>query len=250
MAPIPTSTPDRKRPERIAVIGSGPTGLTVASDLAQRGFQVTIYEAKERLGGMLRYGIPNYRLPDYALDKDIDHILSLGIEVVTGVRIGADMTLDDLLAEHTAVVVTAGLQGSRPLPIPGADMPTVLSALPFLEAAACGEKIALGKSVVVVGGGNVAMDVARTARRMGAEQGRRHLPRERRGDARLRRRGPRGPPGGREAALLVGTGRGRCRRGERVRSRREALRVGLRRRQAVQPGRSTRTRSSASTPTP
>ncbi len=164
----PHQRPDRKRPERIAVIGSGPTGLTVASDLAQRGFQVTIYEAKERLGGMLRYGIPNYRLPDYALDKDIDHILSLGIEVVTGVRIGADMTLDDLLAEHTAVVVTAGLQGSRPLPIPGADMPTVLSALPFLEAAACGEKIALGKSVVVVGGGNVAMDVARTARRMGA----------------------------------------------------------------------------------
>jgi NADPH-dependent glutamate synthase beta subunit-like oxidoreductase len=166
----PNPRPDRKRPERIAVIGGGPAGLTVASDLAQRGFQVTIYEAKDRLGGMLRYGIPNYRLPDYALDKDIDHILGLGIDVVTGVRIGTDVTLDELLADHTVVVVTAGLQGSRPLPIPGADMRTVLSALPFLEAAACGQKIELGKSVVVVGGGNVAMDVARTARRMGAEK--------------------------------------------------------------------------------
>jgi formate dehydrogenase beta subunit len=166
----PNARPDRARPERIAVIGSGPTGLTVAYDLARRGFQVTIYEAKDRLGGMLRYGIPNYRLPDYALDKDIDHILAHGIEVVTGVRIGTDIILDELLASHTVVVVAAGLQGSRPLPIPGADMPQVLSALPFLEAAACGERIALGRSVVVVGGGNVAMDVARTARRMGAEQ--------------------------------------------------------------------------------
>ena len=165
----PNARPDRPRPERIAVVGSGPTGLTVASDLAQRGFQVTIYEAKDRLGGMLRYGIPNYRLPDNALDKDIDHILALGIEVVTGVRVGTDITLDDLLASHTAVVVTAGLQGSRPLPLPGADMPQVLSALPFLAAAASGERIALGSNVVVVGGGNVAMDVARTARRMGAK---------------------------------------------------------------------------------
>ena len=80
---------------------AGPTGLTAAYDLAQRGFSVTIYEAKDQLGGMLRYGIPNYRLPDNALDKDIDYILAHGIEVVTGVRVGTDVTLDELLAEHT-----------------------------------------------------------------------------------------------------------------------------------------------------
>ena len=167
---FPPARPDRPRPERIAVVGGGPAGLTAAFDLAERGFPVTIYEGKDRLGGMLRYGIPNYRLPDNALDKDIDYILSHGIQVETGVRIGTDMTLDELREKHTAVIVTAGLQGSRPLPIPGADMPRVLSALPFLEAAACGEKIDLGGRVVVVGGGNVAMDVARTARRMGAEK--------------------------------------------------------------------------------
>jgi len=167
---FPPARPSRPRPESVAVVGSGPAGLTAAHDLADRGFQVTIYEAKERLGGMLRYGIPNYRLPDNALDKDIDHILAHGIKVVTGVRVGTDVTLDELRDRFTVVIVTAGLQGSRPLPIPGADMPRVLAALPFLETAACGEKVDLGARVVVVGGGNVAMDVARTARRMGAEK--------------------------------------------------------------------------------
>jgi NADPH-dependent glutamate synthase beta subunit-like oxidoreductase len=165
----PPARTDRQRPESIAVIGSGPTGLTAAADLAQRGFQVTIYEAKDRLGGMMRYGIPNYRLPDNALDKDINFILGHGVRAVTGTRIGEDVTLDELLAEHTAVILAAGLSGSRPLPLPGADMPQVLSALPFLEAGANGERIDLGDNVVVVGGGNVAMDVARTARRMGAK---------------------------------------------------------------------------------
>jgi len=167
---FPPARPNRPRPERVAIVGGGPAGLTAAFDLAERGFPVTIYEAKERLGGMLRYGIPNYRLPDNALDRDIDYILSHGIKVVTGVRIGADVSLEELRGENAVVIVTAGLQGSRPLPIPGADMPRVLSALPFLEAASRGQKVDLGKRVVVVGGGNVAMDVARTARRMGAEK--------------------------------------------------------------------------------
>ncbi|NTU71331.1 MAG: FAD-dependent oxidoreductase [Coriobacteriia bacterium] len=165
----PAARPDRPRPESIAIVGSGPAGLTAAFDLAQRGFQVTIYEAKDRLGGMLRYGIPNYRLPDNALDKDINYILAHGVTVETGVKVGTDITLDELRAKHTAVVLSAGLQGSRPLPIPGADQPRVLSALPFLEAAANGEKPEIGERVVVVGGGNVAMDVARTARRLGAK---------------------------------------------------------------------------------
>ena len=153
----------------VGVVGGGPAGLTAAYDLAMAGFSVTIYDAKEKLGGMLRYGIPNYRLPDYALDKDIDFILELGITAETGVAVGTDVRLAELRERHDAVVVTAGLQGSRALPLPGADAPQVLAALPFLAAAACGERPHLGARVVVVGGGNVAMDVARTARRLGAK---------------------------------------------------------------------------------
>lgn len=167
----PEAVPAEKIGVSVAVVGGGPAGLTAAYDLALEGFSVTIYEGAERLGGMLRYGIPNYRLPDDALDRDIDHILSAGIEVKTGVQVGRDVDVADLKAKHAAVVITAGLQGSRALPIPGADAEeNVLSALPFLAAAARGERVPLGNRVVVVGGGNVAMDVARTARRMGAEQ--------------------------------------------------------------------------------
>jgi NADPH-dependent glutamate synthase beta subunit-like oxidoreductase len=159
-----------KRAQKIAVIGAGPAGLTAAHDLAAFGFQVTLFEEKPKLGGMLRYGIPNYRLPDSALDRDIKYILGLGIEVRTGVRVGRDITVEELNDTYDGVIITVGLQGSRPLPLPGADLPRVLAALPFLEQAANGERVDLGQSVVVVGGGNVAMDVARTARRMGAKQ--------------------------------------------------------------------------------
>jgi NADPH-dependent glutamate synthase beta subunit-like oxidoreductase len=157
------------RPQRIAIVGGGPAGLTAARDLALFGYQVTIYEEQPALGGMMRYGIPNHRLPDYALDKDIDYILSCGVEAVTGVRVGRDITLDELVEANDAVLVTAGLQSSRALPIEGADLPRVLAALPFLAASARGEHMELGPRVVVVGGGNVAVDVARTAIRHGAK---------------------------------------------------------------------------------
>jgi NADPH-dependent glutamate synthase beta subunit-like oxidoreductase len=150
------------------VVGGGPAGLTVAYDLALAGLSVTIYDAKPKLGGMLRYGIPNYRLPDYALDRDIRYILSLGISPETGVCVGDDIPMAELRDRHDVVVVTAGLQGSRPLPIPGADAPQALAALEFLEAASRGEAPRLSGKVVVIGGGNVAMDVARTALRLGA----------------------------------------------------------------------------------
>lgn len=154
---------------KIAVVGGGPTGLTAAHDLANLGFSVTIFDAKEKLGGMLRYGIPNYRLPDKALDRDIDYILGRGVDVRTGVKVGTDITLDELTDEYDAVLITAGLQGSRKLPIGGTDLAQVYAALPFLEAAATGDPLPVGERVLVVGGGNVAMDVARTARRVGAK---------------------------------------------------------------------------------
>jgi NADPH-dependent glutamate synthase beta subunit-like oxidoreductase/ferredoxin len=157
----------RPRAESVAIVGGGPAGLTVAHDLAQLGFGITIYEEKARLGGMMRYGIPAYRLPDVALDNDVGYILSHGVKVEPGIRVGRDISIDELLKCHDAVVVTAGLQASRPLPIPGATIGRTLTALPFLAAARRGEKVDLGKKVVVIGGGNVAMDVARTARRMG-----------------------------------------------------------------------------------
>jgi NADPH-dependent glutamate synthase beta subunit-like oxidoreductase len=166
----PSQTPAAALGMSVGVVGGGPAGLTAASDLAAAGFSVTIYDAKPRLGGMMRYGIPNYRLPDYALDRDIDHILALGIKVETGVKAGTDVSIAELRERHDAVVVTTGLQLSRALPIPGTDAQQVLAALPFLEAAASGERPKIGPRVVVVGGGNVAMDVARTAVRLGAEQ--------------------------------------------------------------------------------
>ncbi len=165
----PLPRPMGTRPERVAIIGSGPTGLTAAHDLAQLGMKVTLFEEKPKLGGMLRYGIPNYRLPDDALDRDIGHIVSLGVETITGVRVGRDLNLDELAQTFDAVLIAAGLQGSRSVPIDGAHLPQVMTALDFLERSASGEKLDLGERVVVVGGGNVAMDVARTAIRQHAQ---------------------------------------------------------------------------------
>lgn len=166
----PAHMPVRPRPERVAIVGSGPAGLTAAYDLASEGYRVTIYEAKPLLGGMLRYGIPEYRLPDRALDRDIEHILGRGIEAVTDTAVGKDLSVEELLTRYDAVLVTVGLQDSRTIPIPGADLPGVISALPFLEASSRREPIELGDRVVVIGGGNVAMDVARTAVRQGARK--------------------------------------------------------------------------------
>jgi NADPH-dependent glutamate synthase beta subunit-like oxidoreductase len=158
----------RPRPESVAIVGGGPAGLAAAESLAKHGIQVSIYEQQPKLGGMMRYGIPTYRLPDEALDRDIEYILEHGVEVHTGVRIGRDITLGELAEKHDRVLVTAGLQGSRPVPIPGHDGPNILTALPFLEACSCGERVEVGNRVIVIGGGNVAMDVARSAVRMGA----------------------------------------------------------------------------------
>ena len=153
----------------IAIIGSGPSGLTAARDLADFGYSVTIYERHPVLGGMLASAIPPYRLPREMLQEDIDDVVSRGIEVKTNCEIGKDVKLDELTKKHDAVLIAIGLSLSRSLPIPGVDGPGVLLAIPFLEDVAFDRKPKLGKKVLVIGGGNVAMDVARSARRLGVK---------------------------------------------------------------------------------
>ncbi len=154
----------------VGIIGSGPSGLTAARDLANLGYSVTIYERHPVLGGMLAAAIPPYRLPREALKEDIDDIVTKGIEVKTGFEVGRDAKLDDLAKKHDAVLVAIGLSLSRSLNIPGVDGPGVLLAIPYLEDVAFGRKPKLGEKVLVIGGGNVAMDVARSARRLGVKR--------------------------------------------------------------------------------
>lgn len=153
----------------VGIVGSGPSGLTAARDLADLGYSVTIYERHPVLGGMLVSAIPPYRLPREVLKEDIDDVTSRGIEVKTGFEVGRDAKIDDLAKRHDAVLLAIGLSLSRSLPIPGVDGPGVLLAIPFLEDVAFNRKPKLGKKVLVIGGGNVAMDVARSARRLGVE---------------------------------------------------------------------------------
>jgi formate dehydrogenase (NADP+) beta subunit len=159
----------KTRGKSIAVIGSGPSGLTAARDLSDMGYGVTIYERHPVLGGMLAAAIPPYRLPREVLKEDIDDVISRGIEVKTNCEIGTDISFDELTKKHDAVLVAIGLSQSRSLNIPGVDGPGVLLAIPFLEDVAFGRKPSIGEKVLVIGGGNVAMDVARSARRLGVK---------------------------------------------------------------------------------
>ncbi|HEY6010713.1 MAG TPA: FAD-dependent oxidoreductase [Nitrospirota bacterium] len=154
----------------VGIIGSGPSGMTAARDMADLGYSVTLYERQPVLGGMLAVAIPPYRLPREVLKEDIDDVVSRGIEVKTNFEVGRDAKLDDLAQKHDAVLLAIGLSLSRSIPIPGVDGPGVLLAIPFLEDVAFNRKPKLGNRVLVIGGGNVAMDVARSARRLGVEK--------------------------------------------------------------------------------
>jgi NADPH-dependent glutamate synthase beta subunit-like oxidoreductase len=152
----------------VAVVGSGPAGLACAYHAARLGYKVTVYEAAPEAGGMLRFGIPAYRLPRVVLDQQIEWIRAHGITIECGVRVGADVTWANLLGAFDAVFVALGAQRSRALGVPGEGLPGVESGLAFLRAVNAGARPAVGKRVVVVGGGNTAMDCARTALRLGA----------------------------------------------------------------------------------
>lgn len=158
------------RPEKIqiAVIGSGPAGLSCAYQLARRGVAVTIFESLPKPGGMLRYGIPTYRLPKNILDAEIQRILDLGVEIKCNSAIGRDISYEELRQEYRAVFIGIGAQRATNLGIAGEKTEGVIGGIEFLRQVASGEKCQVGKQVVVIGGGNTAIDAARTSLRLGA----------------------------------------------------------------------------------
>ena len=154
---------------KVAIVGAGPGGLSAAYYLRLNGHAVTVYEAHARAGGMLRYGVPSYRLPDDQLDKDINAIVELGVELRYSTRVGTDVPFTDLLEEYDAVFLSTGLADPVKMRIQGEEHPRVLSGLKILDEVTEGLDPGIGQRVAVIGGGNVAMDAARVARRLGAE---------------------------------------------------------------------------------
>ena len=158
-----------KTGKKVAIVGAGPAGLTAAYYLAGKGHEVTIFDSFPKPGGTMRYGIPNYRLPEERLDKDINDILEWGVTFKGNTVIGKDLTLDQLKGDFDAVFVASGANGSAKIPLEGSEKKGVLWGWDFLRDIGMGQSFDFKGDVIVVGGGNVAIDVALTAKRMGAE---------------------------------------------------------------------------------
>ena len=165
----PKEGPFASLAKKIAVVGSGPAGLAAACDLSTLGFSVTLFEAFGKPGGMLRYGIPEFRLPRRVLDQEVERILQAGVTLQAGVRVGRDVGTDDLLGSFDAVLLAAGCYRSIPLNIPGEGLQGVFPGLEFMMGVCVGEAPSVGKKVLVIGAGFTAFDCARSAVRLGAE---------------------------------------------------------------------------------
>jgi dissimilatory sulfite reductase flavoprotein subunit len=154
--------------EKVAVVGAGPAGLSCAYQLARRGYPVTVFEAFSQPGGMLRYGIPRYRLPREVLDAEIQKILDLGVNLRCGAVIGKDITLEQLRNDYHAVFVGIGAHKGLKLGVTGENAPNVFTGTEFLNRVNRGDEVALGDKVIVIGGGDTAIDAARVSKRLGA----------------------------------------------------------------------------------
>ncbi|MCP4570485.1 MAG: FAD-dependent oxidoreductase [FCB group bacterium] len=166
---IPKKLTEDTKAEKIAVIGSGPAGMSCAYHLALQGYPVTVFEAFPKSGGMLRYGIPDYRLPQDILDAEIQRILDLGVELKLNTIVGKDISLEDLRNDYKAIFIGLGAHQGRLLRVEGEDAENVWTGTDFLHKTNMGEEVAVGDSVVVIGGGDTAIDAARVARRLGAK---------------------------------------------------------------------------------
>jgi NADPH-dependent glutamate synthase beta subunit-like oxidoreductase/Pyruvate/2-oxoacid:ferredoxin oxidoreductase delta subunit len=160
---------EETQPESIGVIGAGPAGMSCAYQLARRGYPVTVYEAFPEAGGMLRYGIPRYRLPYDPLDAEVKRILDLGVELKLSTAVGRDVPVEELRARHKAIFVGIGAHRGKKMGVPGEEGPGVLTGTEFLNRANSGERVEVGSSVAVIGGGDTAIDAARVALRLGAK---------------------------------------------------------------------------------
>jgi len=165
---VPKKHNDEKRIEKIAIIGSGPAGLSCAYHLARQGYPVTVFEAFPKAGGMLRYGIPYYRLPSDILDAEIDRILDMGVELKLNTMVGKDIPYTELQKEYKAIFIGLGAHKGLKLRVEGEAAENVFTGTDFLHRVNEGEKVDVGDSVVVIGGGDTAIDAARVALRLGA----------------------------------------------------------------------------------
>ena len=156
--------------KKVAIIGGGPAGLTAAYYLSIMGHEVTVYDMMEKMGGMLRYGIPQYRLPKEVLDKEIALIEKTGVKLINNVKLGKDFTIESLKAENDAVIVAVGAWKSSSMRTPGEELDGVYGGIDFLRSGIKGNPFEIGEKVAVCGGGNTAMDACRTAVRLGAKE--------------------------------------------------------------------------------
>ncbi|MEW5815607.1 MAG: FAD-dependent oxidoreductase, partial [Spirochaetota bacterium] len=161
--------PEKDTGKKIAVVGAGPAGMTAAYFLRLHGHSVTVFEAKSQSGGMLRYGIPFYRLPEHVLMHELGAIEKIGVTVRYNTSVGKDVTAKELEKEFDCLILAIGAQGASPMRIKGEDLPGVYPGIEYLSALASGSPPDIGQKVIIVGGGNTAIDVARSAIRAGAE---------------------------------------------------------------------------------
>jgi NADH-quinone oxidoreductase subunit F len=157
------------RKETIAVIGAGPAGLTAAQDLALRGYKVTVFEELPHAGGMMRYAIPEYRMPRDIVEKEVADIEALGVEIKTNTRVGKDISFEKIRKDYAGILIAIGAHKSWKLDIEGEDLKGLWGAVEFLREANLDKKVNIGSKVAIVGGGNSAIDAARTAIRLGAK---------------------------------------------------------------------------------